>query len=52
MDNSNDVLIYELQYWLEKAEKLLRSIRADSNPLYLKRQATSYFNDKKRKTEK
>ena len=41
-----EVELFELQHWLNKAEKILKSITKDSNPVYLEGKVTDYFNQK------
>ena len=42
-----DLIIYELQHYLEKAEAILNSVSPDSNPAYIKSRVDRYFRDKK-----
>ena len=48
---NNDVLIYTLQYWLDKAEKILKGIKSNSNPAYLNKKAVKYFKEREKEDE-
>ena len=41
-----DLLICELQHYLDKAEAILKSVKTDSNPAYIKNRIDGYFRDK------
>ena len=51
LGEENALKLYETQHWLDKAEKILKGIRNNSNPAYLNKKVIKYFKEKEKNDE-